>query len=293
MDIAVIGAGLAGLSCAGLLAQAGLHVEVFDKGRGPGGRVATRRSDFGAFDHGAPVLHDLPQELLGRFEAHLVPRDGGVMATPRMSALPRAMEAALTVHQSARVVALNRRDGGWNMAMEGGRGTVMARKVLLCIPAPQVLDLLPGGLFATIAKVRMTPIWTLMMAFDTPLTNVDEVIEDEIFTALRQGTRAGRQATPERWVIHGTDAWSCRNVDTDRETVEARLADAFIGRVGQGAASHITSHRWLYGRTTTPAGVPCFWSDESQIGVAGDWCLGPRGGDAVRSGLSLAQEVLS
>ena len=55
--IAVIGAGLSGLSCAQALAQAGHPVHLFDKSRGPSGRMSTRRSSDGATDwqcdHGA------------------------------------------------------------------------------------------------------------------------------------------------------------------------------------------------------------------------------------------------
>jgi len=51
--IAVIGAGIAGITCARTLMQAGHHVRVFDKGTLPGGRMATRASPFGGFDHGA------------------------------------------------------------------------------------------------------------------------------------------------------------------------------------------------------------------------------------------------
>ena len=43
--IAVIGAGMAGLSCARHLQEAGCRVTVFDKARGPGGRMSTRRGD--------------------------------------------------------------------------------------------------------------------------------------------------------------------------------------------------------------------------------------------------------
>ncbi|HIP78813.1 MAG TPA: FAD-binding protein, partial [Kiloniellaceae bacterium] len=42
--IAVIGAGLAGLLCARRLQDAGLHPVVFEKSRGLGGRLATRRA---------------------------------------------------------------------------------------------------------------------------------------------------------------------------------------------------------------------------------------------------------
>ena len=51
--IAVIGAGMAGIACARTLAQAGHRVTVLDKGTLPGGRMATRSSPFGSFDHGA------------------------------------------------------------------------------------------------------------------------------------------------------------------------------------------------------------------------------------------------
>ena len=54
--IAIIGAGIAGLACARNLAQAGVQAVVFDKGRGIGGRVATRRAGNLRFDHGAPYV---------------------------------------------------------------------------------------------------------------------------------------------------------------------------------------------------------------------------------------------
>jgi renalase len=44
---------MAGITAARTLAQAGWHVTVFDKSRGAGGRMATRRTDWGGFDHGA------------------------------------------------------------------------------------------------------------------------------------------------------------------------------------------------------------------------------------------------
>ena len=50
---AVIGAGLAGIACARRLRAAGLDVGVFDQGRRPGGRLATRDGEQAAFDHGA------------------------------------------------------------------------------------------------------------------------------------------------------------------------------------------------------------------------------------------------
>ena len=51
--VAVIGAGLAGLSCAEALQQAGLRVTVYEKSRGAAGRMSTRRGEDWQCDHGA------------------------------------------------------------------------------------------------------------------------------------------------------------------------------------------------------------------------------------------------
>lgn len=53
LHFAVIGAGMAGVACARTLLQAGHRVSVFEKSRGFGGRMSTRRTEFGGFDHGA------------------------------------------------------------------------------------------------------------------------------------------------------------------------------------------------------------------------------------------------
>jgi renalase len=53
MHIAIVGAGMAGIACARTLVQAGHQVMVFEKSKGLGGRMSTRSTPFGSFDHGA------------------------------------------------------------------------------------------------------------------------------------------------------------------------------------------------------------------------------------------------
>ena len=77
LRVAVIGAGLAGLSAARTLRDQDHEVRVFDKGRGVGGRTSTRRSKSFAFDHGAQYFtaHD---ERFGRLVASW--QEAGIVA---------------------------------------------------------------------------------------------------------------------------------------------------------------------------------------------------------------------
>jgi glycine/D-amino acid oxidase-like deaminating enzyme len=88
MTIAIIGAGLAGIAAGRTLAAAGHSVVLFEKSRGLGGRVATRRTGAGAFDHGAPLLHALPEDVVPAAGAAAAAwRDGG-LGTPGNSDFP-------------------------------------------------------------------------------------------------------------------------------------------------------------------------------------------------------------
>ena len=110
--IAVIGAGIAGMACARTLSQAGQTVTVFEKGRSAGGRMSTRKSEFGNFDHGAQyfTVRDarfekalaINPELVRRWSANTVrildeagrvvasslpPKEAHWVASPGMNAL--------------------------------------------------------------------------------------------------------------------------------------------------------------------------------------------------------------
>lgn len=72
VDVAVIGAGLAGLICAQQLQQAGYSVVVVEKSRGLGGRLATRRLQNTCADHGVRYLSVQGSNFEGSLSRHLI-----------------------------------------------------------------------------------------------------------------------------------------------------------------------------------------------------------------------------
>jgi renalase len=176
--IAVVGAGIAGISCARTLMQAGLDVTVFEKSTTAGGRMATRSSEFGGFDHGAQyfTVRDARFEKalttasgmvrpwsantvrildeLGRVVASSLPsKEAHWVATPGMNSLvrqwaePLATAGKLVLQtQVVRIEADKLHPECWQLQTEGPDAQARVHSgfdaVVLAIPSPQASALL-------------------------------------------------------------------------------------------------------------------------------------------------------
>jgi hypothetical protein len=70
------------------------------------------------------------------------------------------------------------------------------------------------------------------------------------------------------------------------------LSRAFSARVGRAIAPrHLAAHRWRYAMPVNPLSSTHLWDERQNLGIAGDWCNGPRLEGAYLSGLSLAEAV--
>jgi len=157
-DILIIGAGISGLLCATELQQRGFSVRVLDKGRGLGGRMATRRMAGGRLDHGAQyfTVRDarlqsyvdqwLAAGVLKEWFRHL-PEDTNPEGYPRycgidgMTDVPKHLAKDLDVRNSQQVTELARDTDVW-MARTASGDTFLARHLVITAPLPQALNLL-------------------------------------------------------------------------------------------------------------------------------------------------------
>lgn len=324
--VAVVGAGMAGLACAGALAQRGARVSVFEKGRGPGGRVATRLTEHGSFDHGAQYL----TVHTHRFESHVQRwRAAGVVApwtgpliafshrqviesplaaerlvgVGAMSALGRHLAQGLDIALETRVARLERRGGLWTLFDEHNRPLAMRGfdAVVVTAPSPQTAELLRDltPLAAAAAAVPWEPCWTALLALSRS-TGVDYeaayVGDDPILGWIsrddRKPERARVAGVAERWVLHANARWTRKYLELAPEAAAHWLGRAFSARVGKPVTVRsLIAHRWRYAMPARPLAEPFLWDGSARIGVAGDWCGDPRVEGAYLSGLALAEVV--
>jgi predicted NAD/FAD-dependent oxidoreductase len=301
--IAVIGAGMCGLTCASALQEAGRRVTVYDKSRGVGGRLATRRVPHRggelAFDHGAPeATGDDPAFLGWLADLGAVARDGAALGLPGMSGLLRPLARTLDIRAGAEVAAVTRDGGGWTLDHSDGSQAAGFGAVVLAIPAPQALRLLPDevpGMARALASVSMAPCWTLLAAFDTGLAAPDLILgAGDIARAERQSSRPGRSDAPEAWVAHFAPEFTRAHLETGQEAVLPLLMDRFADAAGPlPSAAYAAAHRWRFARTEVPLGAAFAGDPAAGLLAGGDWALGPNAIHAWKSGRAMAGALLS
>jgi renalase len=287
MTIAIIGAGPAGITAARALSDAGRRVVVFDKSGGIGGRVATRRTAGSTFDHGAPLLHGLSEDLS---EGATRWRDGWV-GVPGNSSLTRRWAAGLEVRGGTTVNGLERESSGWRLAgVEAGA----FEAVLIAVPLPQAVVLLGdlAGRFSGLDGVRMAPGWTLMAVFEAKVPGPEwNEMQAPLVLGIRNSAKPGREPG-EAWVVHAAEAFAREHLEIENPAAAEMLLSSFRAQTGAPEPTVAVAHRWRFARTDVPLGQASLWDAGLGIGLAGDWCLGPNVGDAVASGRALAAAVL-
>lgn len=327
-QVAVVGAGISGAACAHALAASGASVTVFDKSRGVGGRLSTRRTVWMdasglerpvQFDHGAcdfsahsvafraVVQRGLDEGWIARWSPtpeaadapfeHLVPMTG-------MPELCRHLLGDLDVHTGEPVTGLHRVRGGWQIERDSGLWPQRFDQVVLALPPAQAAPLLQAHAPAwadAAARVPMEVCWTLMAVTDTPPgPSFDQrrPTRGPLARIVRNDRKPGRQAIAGHavWVAQASAAWSAHHRDASPAAVSETLRDALRAAINPGGSVHWchgTVHRWLYARPVrTPLGGPgCWWDAAQGLGVCGDFLAGPQVEAAFLSGLDLAHAI--
>jgi predicted NAD/FAD-dependent oxidoreductase len=324
--VAVIGAGIAGLACARELLARGAWVTVFEEGRTAGGRAGTQMADAGAFDHGAqyftvnhhrfePIAQQwIDRRFVRRWRGRIIAFSNQTridkvspterfVGVPGMSAIGRVLMEGLEVRLNTRVHRIQQRSGLWLLHDQRGRELSVSGFDVVClaIPSPEAVRLVAdvSEVGTTLARVDWEPCWAGMLAlaresgidFDGAFVNDDPILS----WIARDSGKPGRTMIPgiaERWVLHARPKWSREYASMPPSDAAHWLSRAFSARVGRPIVPrHLVAHHWRYATPVNPLPASFLWDDARRLGIAGDWCNGPRLEGAYLSGLGLAEAV--
>ena len=303
--IAIIGAGIAGLSCAQSLQALGHQVSLFEKSRGVSGRASTRRLPEGDCDHGAqyftaadsrfksvvaqwvsagaaalwtPHIKVIgppsPDRPLASREPVSVQRYVG---SPRMTAPAQYMASDLEVQTSVRIDGLRQEADGWRLLDEQSAMVKSAfDAVVLAIPPAQVSPIVapiqPSWIDQVLAA-RLAPCWTVMAitAQDQSIADFDAAFVNTgpLSWIANNATKPGRDSTPI-WTLQACADWSEAHLEDEPASVIEQLVAAFESVSGAKVLTAV-AHRWRYARALSPSAAHVLWDPKLCLAACGDW----------------------
>lgn len=300
----IVGAGVAGLLAARSLSDAGVSVTVLDKGRAPGGRLATRRLGDARHDHGAQFLTARDPRFTRYVDTWA---DAGVLrpwfgeawcAPGGMSSLPRHLARGLDVRTGVTVRAVRARPGAWAVELAEGEA-LEADAVILTAPAPQSLALLDAGGVRLAEEARRSLEGVryhrcLAGMFDAPWPDAlpaHGVAPAEAPLAWLACNRRKGVSPVDALTAHATPAWSDAHWELPDDEVLARMASALEARLGAPPVGR-SLKRWRYARPAVSLDGPVV-SHGGALVIAGDAFAAGEGRveGAALSGLAAAAGV--
>jgi predicted NAD/FAD-dependent oxidoreductase len=319
VTIAIVGGGVSGLSCARALGEAGRDVVVFDKGRRPGGRLATRETEAGAFEHGAQFFTVRDPSFAGEIDRR---RDEGAVAewkariayvgpgsisparpsrrfvgVPSMAALAGAWAEGLDVRRLP-IGRVSPEGSGWVVHSPDGSSLGPYDHLVLALPAPQALPLLPAesSLVRGLARDRFEVCLAGMFDFPSELAVPWDAafVDGHPLTWLaRESSRPGR-APGDRWIVHAGHEWSASRAERPEHERAEELLAALADLLGRRPPEPVfaRTHAWRAARPSDPRRDGSVLDPETGVVVCGDWCAGARVEGAWTSGRHAAARIL-
>ena len=313
-DVIIIGSGLAGISAARHLSQAGKACLVLDKGRRIGGRCSTKRKDGFIFNHGAQFFTTKDDSFTALTQQAI--KDGhasswsfghhsaAYIGAPTMRDFVGYLARDLEVLQDVKITTITKQQGVYELTDEAGTH-YRATQCLLTVPAPQACQLIDGladELLATCQSASYDPCWTVMLALAAPYQGTCLPLRDD-------GVIGWASYEPDRLIDKGTNApvyqpaitlqanpdHSRHMLDWPKEAVISEMTSQLERALGASCDVEFSiAHRWLYARVAQPADADLpFISKDGSCALAGDYFGQARLETAYLSGKRAATALLA
>jgi len=304
--VAIIGAGISGLSCGRKLARAGFDVVVIEKSRSFGGRCATRLWDGAVVDHGAQFftiqnaafrkdleslepgrIRELPLPVLDEKGMPLA-SDGRWYHVGGNNRLAHALAEGLNVRFQTEIHAIRHSFGHWRV--DGERFDL----VVSCAPWPQTAKLLGRSTGAAIYSKCLAAFFAYA-GNPSGLAKSAYAVSDRSTDVLRwtacenhKQHRIPKGRTV--FVVHAARGFSAEFYDAAPEVWVGRLRGLLEARWGLDAAKFLGNftHRWGYAQRIAEVAAPVL---PRGFFLCGDSLVQSRIEDVWLSGVETAERV--
>ena len=320
--IAVIGAGLAGITIASEI-NGKFDVEVFEKSRGVGGRMSTRKETPFIFDHGAqffkidtPDFENFLSELFSKkiiqpwkfklayFKGKYLSkiklikdRDKFFVGVPNMDSIIKHLSKNCNVILNKKISRIIRADDKWNLYDQNTKFFGSYDWVVLTLPAPQSKELITEKIsfYHSIENINMQGCFSLMIGMSEPLNlGYDAaLIENEDIAWFAINNSKPCRLDNHCLLINSSYEYAARNLNTSKTKVLKHLLNISSNFINYDLSKSIKIkiHQWKYVEAKYYPKENYFLDYKKKIAVCGDWFINCRVEGAFLSAKELSRKI--
>lgn len=308
-DAIIIGAGISGLTLASRLRQQNKNFIILEKSAGVGGRIATRRGDDCAYDHGAQFIKIKPNEKNPWQEFLKIQEKGKVwfsssetdyIVFPKgLTQFAKILASPLEVRLNEKILHIDIHDDF--STIESDTGTrYNAKQLFITCPLPQSLSLLKHSKISYPLELDEIHYASALVglfrvqSFDKNISNITYLqdVSEEIYSVSNQLSKEVSQNLAFTVVMKPT--WSERYFDQDDAASLLKISTAFqsalkqVGSQNSYAILNSQLKKWRYSHPLQIAKSPFQSLDDSKrIFLLGDAFGGGSIQGAIRSAWSI------
>lgn len=314
---------MAGISAA-LKLQDKAQITIFDKSRGIGGRMATRRTEKYNFDHGAQFFTAKSEEFQGL--CRQAQKDGVIdlwnadfveitgrevtnsrkftadhphyVGTPQMNSLCKYLAQGLDINLEQKITKIDFKDKKWVLQNDQDEKFEDFDYLIIAIPSHQALDLINEGVkdYQRIKEVKMLGCFALMVGLkeDPKLDFQAALVKESIISWISVNSSKPQRAGGSTILLNSRNSWAEENMENDPELLKCQLLEELINitKVDRQIIDHIDIHRWRYANIGKQNGGSFIFDEKQALGICGDWLIHGRVEAAYQSGGDVAEKIL-
>jgi predicted NAD/FAD-dependent oxidoreductase len=262
--VLIIGGGLAGCIAAKFLSDKGFVVQILEKSRGAGGRMATKRMEGSRADHGAQyfsartepfqdqVKEWLELDLIQAWRRNNDDEYNRYFCKLGMSSLPKSLlNDQIELISNERVTSWEKSANGYKTYTENGN-SYFSDYLICTAPAPQAMDLLKASKdeeVTALKEITYEPCFALLLSTKEGIHLPENAALDkpnEIFNWLMSNTFKGFAAKPT-YTLHTNHEFALEHFEKTEENIQKLLIERLPEQFKGAEFTEILVHKWRYG----------------------------------------------
>jgi predicted NAD/FAD-dependent oxidoreductase len=304
-DYCVIGSGISGATIANLLNKK-FQVNLYDKGRGPGGRASFKRikGQIG-FDHGtqyfSPKTIEFKKFANRLIKIKILKKWSGnhiflnskkkenkkhikIIGKKGNNDICKFLLKKVKCFYQSEVKKIYYKNKLWFLLFTDGKIRTYKGVILTC-PFPQLKKLSEKFINNTFIKrkLKMDANITVMIAIKKNKKSPSSFLFDDpvLGWAGNENTKKRFKSKYDLWTLQSTFKWANKNIDKNKKNLKKNskiLIDKFfkLTKIKKTKVIYSINHGWKYSSNSKPLKIRSYWDPQKKIGVCADWFIGPR-----------------